>query len=244
VNTREDRRPRIPFGIPLLAIGQRLKLSDDRGPMSTRIVLADDHPIVLHGLQQLFERQGDFAVVALCADGLAAIEAVRAHHPDVLVLDLRMPGQNGVEVLRTLSAEQIPCKSVLLTAAVRDEEVVEAVKSGAMGIVLKESPADVLLDCVRTVARGESWIERDTVTRAFRTVVGREATAEPAEGSLTPREVEMVRMVAQGLRNKAIAERLTISEGTVKVHLHNIYEKLGVDGRLELVLCAQRKGIV
>jgi two-component system, NarL family, nitrate/nitrite response regulator NarL len=212
--------------------------------MSTRIVLADDHPIVLHGLQQLFERQGDFAVVALCADGPAAIEAVRAYHPDVLVLDLRMPGQNGVEVLRTLSAQKIPCKSVLLTAAVRDEEVVEAVKSGAMGIVLKESPADVLLDCVRTVARGESWIERDTVTRAFRTVVGREATAEPAEGSLTPREVEMVRMVAQGLRNKAIAERLAISEGTVKVHLHNIYEKLGVDGRLELVLCAQRKGIV
>jgi DNA-binding NarL/FixJ family response regulator len=97
---------------------------------------------------------------------------------------------------------------------------------------------------VRKVARGESWIERDTVTRAFRTIVGREAAAESAEENLTPREVEMVRMVAQGLRNKAIAERLAISEGTVKVHLHNIYEKLGVDGRLELVLCAQRKGIV
>jgi two-component system nitrate/nitrite response regulator NarL len=155
-----------------------------------------------------------------------------------------MPGQDGVDVLRTLAAEQIPCKSVLLTAAVRDEEVVEAVKCGVMGIVLKESPADVLLNCVRTVARGESWIERDTVTRAFRTIVGREPVPEPAEGTLTPREVEMVRMVAQGLRNKAIAERLAISEGTVKVHLHNIYEKLGVDGRLELVLCAQRKGIV
>ena len=212
--------------------------------MSIRIVLADDHPIVLHGLQQLFERQGDFTVVACCADGTAAVEAVRKHHPDVLVLDLRMPGQNGVEVLRTLASDQVRCKSVLLTAAVRDEEVVEAVKQGAMGIVLKESPADVLLDCVRKVARGESWIERDTVTRAFRTIVGREAAAESAEGNLTPREVEMVRMVAQGLRNKAIAERLAISEGTVKVHLHNIYEKLGVDGRLELVLCAQRKGIV
>jgi DNA-binding NarL/FixJ family response regulator len=212
--------------------------------MSIRIVLADDHPIVLHGLQQLFERQGDFTVVACCADGAAAMDAVRAERPDVLVVDLRMPGPSGLDVLRTLAAEQIPCKSVLLTAAVRDEEVVEAVKSGAMGIVLKESPADVLLDCVRTVARGESWIERDTVTRAFRTIVGREGSAETAEGTLTPREVELVQMVAQGLRNKAIAERLAISEGTVKVHLHNIYEKLGVDGRLELVLCAQRKGIV
>jgi DNA-binding NarL/FixJ family response regulator len=212
--------------------------------MSIRIVLADDHPIVLHGLQQLFERQGDFTVVACCVDGPAAVEAVRTHQPDVLVLDLRMPGQSGVEVLRTLAGEQVRCKSVLLTAAVRDEEVVEAVKRGAMGIVLKESPADVLLDCVRKVARGESWIERDTVTRAFRTIVGRDAAAEAAEDNLTPREVEMVRMVAQGLRNKAIAERLAISEGTVKVHLHNIYEKLGVDGRLELVLTAQRKGIV
>jgi two-component system nitrate/nitrite response regulator NarL len=212
--------------------------------MSIRIVLADDHPIVLHGLQQLFERQTDFTVVACCADGPAAVDAVRTHHPDVLVLDLRMPGQGGIEVLRTLATDQVRCKSVLLTAAVRDEEVVEAVKSGVMGIVLKESPADVLLDCVRKVARGESWIERDTVTRAFRTIVGREAAAEDAQENLTPREVEMVQMVAQGLRNKAIAERLAISEGTVKVHLHNIYEKLGVDGRLELVLCAQRKGIV
>ena len=212
--------------------------------MSIRIVLADDHPIVLHGLQQLFERQGDFAVLACCADGAAALAAVRTHRPDVLVLDLRMPGQSGVDVLRAIAGEQLGCKSVLLTAAVRDEEVVEAVKYGAMGIVLKESPADVLLDCVRKVARGESWIERDTVTRAFRTMVGRDAAVEGGEDPLTPREVEMVRMVAQGLRNKAIAERLAISEGTVKVHLHNIYEKLGVDGRLELVLCAQRKGIV
>jgi DNA-binding NarL/FixJ family response regulator len=212
--------------------------------MPIRIVLADDHPIVLHGLQQLFERQGDFAVLACCADGSAALDAVRAHHPDVLVLDLRMPGQSGVDVLRTISTEQLGCRSVLLTAAVRDEEVVEAVKYGAMGIVLKESPADVLLDCVRKVARGESWIERDTMTRAFRTIVGRDAATETTEETLTPREVELVRMVAQGLRNKVIAERLAISEGTVKVHLHNIYEKLGVDGRLELVLCAQRKGIV
>jgi DNA-binding NarL/FixJ family response regulator len=209
-----------------------------------RIVLADDHPIVLHGLQQLFERQGDFTILACCADGPAALDAVRAHHPDVLVLDLRMPGHSGIDVLRTISTEQLQCRSVLLTAAVRDDEVVEAVKYGAMGIVLKESPADVLLECVRKVAIGESWIERDTVTRAFRTIVSRDAAPEPTEDTLTPREVELVRMVAQGLRNKVIAERLAISEGTVKVHLHNIYEKLGVDGRLELVLCAQRKGIV
>jgi len=213
-------------------------------PMTFRIVLADDHPIVLHGLRQLFERQEDFTVVGCCPDGAAALAAVRAERPDVLVLDLRMPGRSGLDVLRTLSAEGVPCHSVLLTAAVRDEEVVEAVKCGAKGIVLKESSADTLLDCVRRVARGESWIERETVTRAFKRVVERGSPSGNADETLTPREVEMVRMVAQGLRNKVIAERLSISEGTVKVHLHNIYEKLGVDGRLELVLCAQQKGLV
>jgi len=213
-------------------------------PMTFRIVLADDHPIVLHGLRQLFERQEDFTVVGCCPDGAAALAAVRAERPDVLVLDLRMPGQSGLDVLRTIAAEGVPCHSVLLTAAVRDEEVVEAVKCGAKGIVLKESSADMLLDCVRRVARGESWIERETVTRAFKRVVERGSPSGNADETLTPREVEMVRMVAQGLRNKVIAERLSISEGTVKVHLHNIYEKLGVDGRLELVLCAQQKGLV
>jgi two-component system, NarL family, nitrate/nitrite response regulator NarL len=199
---------------------------------------------VLHGLEQLFERQVDFTVLACCADGLSALAAVRTHRPDVLVLDLNMPGHDGVDVLRTLATEQLGCRSVLLTAAVRDEEAIEAVRCGAMGIVLKESPAEVLLDCVRKVARGQPWIERDTVTRALRTTVRRDAAADRSDDPLTPREVEIVRMVAQGLRNKAIAKRLAISEGTVKVHLHNIYEKLGVDGRLELALCAQRKGIV
>jgi DNA-binding NarL/FixJ family response regulator len=211
--------------------------------MSIRLVLVDDHPIVLHGLQQLFDRQDDLTVVACCADGATAVAAVREHRPDVLVMDLRMVGLTGLDVLRTLSAEQVPCRSVLLTAAIRDEEVVEAVQSGAMGIVLKESSPDVLVECIRRVARGEQWIEHETVTRAFKAVVDR-GSAGPSDHLLTAREVEMIRMVAQGLRNKVIAQRLSISEGTVKVHLHNIYEKLGVDGRLELVLCAQQKGLV
>jgi DNA-binding NarL/FixJ family response regulator len=211
--------------------------------MPIRVLLVDDHQIVLHGLQQLFERQGDFEVVGCCRDGEAAIRAVEAQRPDVLVLDLRMPGQSGLDVLRTLATKDIACRSVLLTAAIRDEEVVDAVRLGAMGVVLKESAPEVLLECVRSVSRGEQWIERETATRAFRTVLDRETAAQQARETLTPREIEIVRMVAQGLRNKIIAERLTISEGTVKVHLHNIYEKLGVDGRLELVLRAQQMGL-
>jgi DNA-binding NarL/FixJ family response regulator len=214
--------------------------------MSIRIVLADDHPIVLQGLEQLFERHADIEVLGCCADGASAIDAVNNLRPDVLVLDLRMPGQNGLDVLRTLAAGNTGCRTVLLTAAIRDDEVTEAVKLGAMGLVLKESPPELLVDCVRRVYRGESWIEREAATRAFRSMLDRDAAmkATGSNDALTARELEIVRMVAQGLRNKVIAERLSISEGTVKVHLHNIYEKVGVDGRLELVLCAQQKGLI
>jgi DNA-binding NarL/FixJ family response regulator len=212
--------------------------------MPIRVVLVDDHPIVLQGLQQLFQRQQDFEVVCCCPNGTAAVAAVAAHTPDVLVLDLRMAGQSGLDVVRALAAKGLPCRTVLLTAGIRDEEVVDAVKLGVMGVVLKESSPETLLESVRSVHRGEQWIDRDTATRAFHTVLDRQRAAERAGETLTPREVEMVRLVAQGLRNKIIAERLSISEGTVKVHLHNIYEKLGVDGRLELLLSAQQKGLI
>jgi DNA-binding NarL/FixJ family response regulator len=212
--------------------------------MTIRLVLADDHPIVLQGLQQLFERHPDFQVVASCPDGATALAAVLEHQPDVLVMDLRMPGKNGLDVLRLLAAGQSLCRTILLTAIVRDDEVMEAVKLGVRGIVLKESSPEVLVDCVRRVYRGEQWIERETVTRALQRVLNRDGVEREGSESLTPREIEIVRMVAQGLRNKVIAERLSISEGTVKVHLHNVYEKLGVDGRLELVLSAQQKGLI
>lgn len=218
-------------------------MGNDQAIVPIRIVLADDHPIVLHGLQQLFERQADFDVVACCGDVASTLVAVSEQRPDVLILDLRMPDGGGIGVLRTVAARRIQCQIVLLTAAIHDDEVLQAVKLGAKGLMLKESPPDRLLECVRHVARGDSWFERDTMTRALRTLANGGSTIDPA-AALTPREIDMVRLVSQGLRNKAIAERLSISEGTVKVHLHNIYEKLGVDGRLALVLCAQQKGIV
>jgi DNA-binding NarL/FixJ family response regulator len=209
-----------------------------------RIALADDHPIVLQGLQQLFERHADFEVVCCCTTGNAALIGVRTHRPDVLVLDLRMPEGSGLDVLRAIAADKLECRTVLLTATVSDDEVVEAVRLGARGLILKESPPEALVDCVRRVFRGEQWLERETLARAFQRALDREATTRDAADALTPREIEIVRMVAQGLRNRAIAERLSISEGTVKVHLHNIYEKFAVDGRIELLLSARNKGLI
>ena len=199
--------------------------------MPISVVVVDDHPIVLHGLRQLFERQPDFTVAAACEDAESALNAVRHQRPDVLVLDLRMPRKNGLDLLRELHTQKIDCRCVLLTATIRDDEVIEATRLGVTGLVLKESSPETLLKCVRRVYRGEQWIDRDTVTHAFQTMIGRESGHREVARTLTQREIEIVRMMAEGLRNRVIAERLNISEGTVKVHLHNVYEKLGLDGR-------------
>jgi DNA-binding NarL/FixJ family response regulator len=207
-------------------------------------VLADDHGIVLHGLERLFQAQPDCTVVASCQGGAEALAAVRRTAVDVLVIDLRMPGVSGLDVLRAIAAEGLRCRSVLLTAAVADADAVEAIRLGAMGLVLKESSPDVLLECVRRVHRGEQWIDEQTTSRAFGRVLRREAAEREVAETLTPRELDIVRMIAEGHRNKAVASRLSISEGTVKIHLHNIYQKLGVDGRLELAIWAQARGLV
>jgi DNA-binding NarL/FixJ family response regulator len=212
--------------------------------MSIRIVLVDDHPIVLQGLQHLFARHEDLVVVASCNSADAALEAARAERPDVVVMDLRMPHKSGLDLLAALGRELPGCRTVLLTAAITQDEVVEALKRGASGLVLKESPPEQLIACVRRVHRGEQWLDPDTVTRALQGVVDRDAARGKLSRTLTAREIEIVQMVAQGLRNRTIGERLSITESTVKVHLHNIYQKLGVEGRLELVLVAQQKGLV
>lgn len=208
--------------------------------MAITLVLADDHPIVLVGLQQLLALEPDFAVLAGCADGEAALDAVRRHRPDVLVLDLQMPGMNGLAVLRALHAERLPTRVVVLTASLGANDTLEAVRLGARGLVLKDMAPRLLVQCIRTVAAGGEWLE----AQALDQLVRREAAAKEAGSLLTPREREIVRLVAQGLPNKEIARKLAIAAGTVKIHLHNIYQKTGVDSRVALTLWAQEKGLL
>jgi two-component system, NarL family, nitrate/nitrite response regulator NarL len=212
--------------------------------MPVRLVLADDHPIVLDGLEQLFRAQKDFAIVARCHDGAETLRAVRQHRPDVLLLDIRMPAPDGLQVIRELQGDGLPTRIVLLTAALEEDDVLEAVRLGVKGVVLKEMAPQMLVECVRKVAAGEQWIERRSLTMALDKVLRREAGFREVSATLTPREIEIVRLAARGLRNQAIANQLHISEGTVKVHLHNIYEKLGVDGRVALTLYAREKGLL
>jgi DNA-binding NarL/FixJ family response regulator len=211
---------------------------------ATRIVLADDHRIVLEGLAQLFSLEADVDIVARCIDGVEAQEAVERLDPDVLVADVRMPKMTGVELLQKLRERGSRTRVVLLTADIREDEVLTAVRLGVGGIILKEAAPRALVQCVRAVASGKQWLDQRTVQSAVDKVLRRESALEKVRGVLTRREVEIVKMVATGLKNREIGEKLFISEGTVKIHLHTIYEKLGVSGRVELSNYARENAIL
>jgi DNA-binding NarL/FixJ family response regulator len=208
-----------------------------------RLVLADDHRIILEGLEQLFGREADFKVVATATNGEDALAAVRKEKPDVLVLDIQMPRGDGLWVLKQIHTEKLPTRVILLTATLDEDGVLDAMQSGVSGLVLKESAAVGLVQTVRRVHRGERALEPSLVNRALDRLAQREEARKIVE-VLSKRESEIVKMVAVGLRNKEIADKLNIGEGTVKSHLHSIYEKLGVHGRVELTMYAYERGIV
>ena len=212
--------------------------------MPIRLVLADDHPIFIGGLADLFRPEKDITILAACRTGEEALQAVRTHRPDVLVLDIRMPSLDGLGVLRALRQEKLPTRTVLLTAELGEHEALEAFRLGVQGVVLKEMAPQFLVRAVRKVHAGEPWLEKQSFRRALDHMLLREAGAREVAALLTPRELELVRLVAHGLRNRIIADRLSISEATVKDHLHNVYEKLKVDGRVALVVLARDKGLV
>jgi DNA-binding NarL/FixJ family response regulator len=208
------------------------------------VVLADDHPIVLDGLESLFRLEPDIKVVARCLSGDEVLPALRAHRPDILLLDIRMPGMDGIAVLREVHQERLPTKVVLLAAAFEEDQILEALRLGVKGMVLKELAPPLLVECIRRVSAGGQWIEQQASGRALDALLRREAGAREAANDLTPRELELVRLAALGLRNREMADRLAISEGTVKMHLHNIYKKMKFDNRVELANYARSKGLV
>lgn len=211
--------------------------------MPIRVVLADDHPIVLRGLEALLQLEPDFRVVASCASGEEALAAVRAHRPDVLVLDIRMRGKHGLTLAREIRDANLPTHVVIFAAALDDAQMLEAYRLGVRAIVLKEMAPGLLVQCLRTVHAGGQWPEKRTVVGVLDKIRRQEVGAQPAGPVLTPREIAVVRMVAAGLRNKEIGTRLAIGEGTVKVHLHHIYGKLKVDNRVALTVYARANDI-
>jgi DNA-binding NarL/FixJ family response regulator len=207
--------------------------------MSINVLLADDHPLVLSALLNLFESEPEFHVIGCQSNGASTLAAVREQRPDVLVLDLRMPIADGLTVLRELKKDALRTKVVILTGAADEREVLEAIRLGVHGVVLKEMAPRLLLTAVRKVAAGGRWVETQLAARAMEEMLNTQAAIAHLSTVLTAREIEIARLAASGLRNAEIAERLHIAEGTVKLHLHHVYGKLNVATRSDLTRYAR-----
>ena len=222
-----------------------VQMTEDQQPM---ILIADDHAIFRAGLRSLIEIEPDFVVVGEASDGAEAVELVREHDPDVLLLDLAMPRVTGIEALRQLADEARSVRTILLTATIDKTEVLTALRLGARGIVLKESATQLLFKSVRTVMTDQYWIRRGTVGDLVTALAGEQetgATGASASGyRLTHREREIVSFVVAGHANKEIANQCSVSEATVKHHLTHIFDKVGVSTRLELAVFATHNKLV
>jgi DNA-binding NarL/FixJ family response regulator len=214
---------------------------------SLRIVIADDHRLVREGLRNLLELQPGLDVVGEAADGAEALRRVAELHPDVLLLDIAMPHLNGLEVLRELAGSAAGVKIVLLTASIEVEEIAEALRLGARGVVLKDAAADELYECIGAVVRGNYWVGRERIGDLLQVLLqasrAPESETTPAQ-TLTPREWEVIAAVVDGATNKDIAATFKVSAQTVKNHLSHIFNKLGVSTRLELALYAVHRGLL
>lgn len=212
--------------------------------MPIRVVIADDHPVVLRGLSQFLTEDREMEIVAECSDGVGALAAVEKHAPDVLVVDLHMPQLGGIEVLRRLQLTGNATPVVLFAGDVSDGDVVEAMRLGVRGVLLKAMSPSLLRQCVRKVATGGTWLEKEAVGRAMMRILQNRQPRDAAREVLTPREIDVARMVARGLNNREVGAGLFITEGTVKTHLHAIYEKLAMKGRVQLANYAKEKGLL
>src|ERR1700690_1308601 len=208
-----------------------------------RIVVADDHPIFRDGLCRLLALEEDFEVVAQAQDGRQVLDVLQQHEPDILLLDLKMPGLDGLATLQRLQIAKNKTRVIVLTASDDKNEFVQAMKFGTCGIVLKQTATELLIKSIRKVHAGEIWLDSHTTAAGMRQF---SSPMDPAplgnrdrdRSPLSQREREIVVLVAQGFKNKEMAEKMFISEQTVKNHLHNIFDKLGVSERLELALYA------
>jgi two-component system nitrate/nitrite response regulator NarL len=219
---------------------------DRKGPI--RLVIADDHPIFRDGLRRLLEAEPDMKVIGEAKDGAEAVKLARQLKPDIMLLDLAMPKHPGLEALRELSdGGSNSVRVILLTAAAEKNQIVEALQLGARGVVLKDSATQLLLKAIHTVMAGEYWVGREAVSNLvqyLRDLVQASAeTSKQKKFGLTPRELEIISAVVAGFANKEIAEYFKISEDTVKHHLSNIFDKLGVSTRLELALFAVNQAL-
>jgi two-component system, NarL family, response regulator len=200
-----------------------------------RVLVADDHPVVRHGIMANLKPHPDMTVIAEAGDGVEALALIKEALPDVVLLDLRMPRMDGLDVLAEMKASRLACKVIIMTTFDSEEDVQRAMKSGARGYLLKDSTQEEILDAIRRVSLGETYLPARIVQKVA------EGMRKP---ELSPREVEVLQWVAAGKSNKEIGAQLFIAEGTVKTHVKNVLEKLAVVGRTAAIREAVHRGIV
>jgi len=209
-----------------------------------RILIADDHPVVRDGLAAMLGTQPDFAVVALAADGQAAVRLAAELQPDIVLLDLEMPELDGVEALARMRAASPGVRALVFTAFDTDERILGALRAGAQGYLLKGAPRDELFRAVRVVSQGGSLLQPVVASKLLQRMASPAAPPPAASGAITAREAQVLRLMAHGRANKEIAAELVISERTVKFHVSSILAKLGAGNRTEAVRLAVQRGLV
>ena len=200
-----------------------------------RILLADDHEVVREGLSAILKRRETFDVVAEVGDGAAAVEAWQRLKPDVALLDLRMPKMEGIEAIRQIRALDTNAKLIILTTYDGDEDIYQGLRAGAKGYLLKDTPREQIIDAIHAVVAGRTYIPSQ---------VGEKLASRIHTDTLTERELQILREIAEGLSNKQIAKKIFVSEGTVKFHSNSIYAKLGVASRTEAIKVAAARGLI
>jgi len=212
--------------------------------MVVKIVAVDQHPLTLLGLTELLKTVPEFDLLGTCTTFADARQEVWKLQPDIMLIDIKLPDGCGLKLINELKNSSLSIKTVILTTAMNDEQTIEALRLGVKGVVLKNMPAHLMVQCIQKVAAGGLWMEKESIGQAFEKMLHREAGMRRLATILTARETEVMRWVAGGLSNQQIADKLIVQEGTIKIHVHNIYRKLGVNNRVDLTLYAQKRGLV
>lgn len=208
------------------------------------IIVADTHPLLGEGIRAMVERTADFTVVACVSTIAELLDAIGDHRDGIAVVDMTLEGGRSFDQLEAIRVLAPDLKIVMLAAELDADAAIEAVRHDVAGLLLKTMPPELLITCLRKVAGGGRWVEMKSLGSAIERMLETDENRQSARQLLSERELEMVRFVCEGLRNREIARRAHVSEGTVKTHLHNIYQKLGVDSRLALMRYAQERGWV
>lgn len=214
-------------------------------PISVRILLADSQPIVMHGLRALLKEQEDFVIVDMLTTATGLVDAVQSRQPDILLMDLQIKDGQGMELIRELSLIQdLSTRIAILTAELTHTETCELIKYGVNGVLLKDMPTNLIMQCLRSVYAGNRWLERHSTTLALERILQAEASYQDIARQLSKRELELATLIAKGTANKLAATTLNLSEGSVRTYLNRIYTKLNLANRLELSLYFRARGLI